>query len=447
MQSRATVNRADVIAAWWPLAVSWLLMGAEQPGIAAVVARLPEPEVGLGAYGSVVFPIALMIEAPVIMLLAASTELSRDRTAYRRLMGFAHKAGALLTVLHLLIALTPAGEILIQWLLSVPEEVARQARPGLLITLPWTWSIAWRRTNQGLLIRHGRSRLIGLGTGLRLIVSVAVLGTGLVTQAWTGVVVGSTALSVGVLAEGTFIAWQARKVVASDALEVGEDSDVLRGRAFWNFYAPLATMPIIILAIQPAGTAAISRMPHVIASLAVWPVVTGIAFVLQSLGVAYNEVVVAMLRRPQAAAVLRRFAVGLGLALTLVWALLAFTPLSEIWFRDVMNLSPRLTEMAIFAMGLGLPLPAARVAQSWYQGLLVSSRKTRGITEAVIVFAVICGGLLFTGVVWSGTEGVYVAVAGFSAGRIGQTIWLVIRSRNVDAERLADAAVPGTAAP
>lgn len=424
------------MAAWWPLAVSWLLMGAEQPGIAAIVARLPNPEVGLAAYGSVVFPLALMIEAPVIMLLAASTELSRDRTAYQRLMRFAHRTGAALTVLHLIMAATPLGEVLIQWLLSVPAEVAAQAKPGLWITLPWTWSIAWRRTNQGLLIRHGKSRMIGLGTGLRLVVSAVVLGTGLATQAWSGVIVGSTALSIGVLAEGTFIGWQARKIVVSGALKPGTDSTVMRGRAFWNFYAPLAMMPIIILAIQPAGTAAISRMPHVIASLAVWPVVTGIAFVLQSFGVAYNEVVVALLRRPGAPAVLRRFAWGLGLVLTGVWALLAFTPLSEIWFRDVIHLSGRLTEMAIFAMGLGLPLPAARVAQSWYQGLLVTSRKTRGITEAVIVFAAVCGSMLVAGVIWSGTEGVYVAVAGFSAGRIGQTAWLVWRSRAIDPEHL-----------
>ena len=74
----APLSLQDVRAAWWPLAVSWLMMAVEQPAIAAVVARLPDPEVGLGAYGGVVFPIALVVEAPVIMLLAASTELSRD---------------------------------------------------------------------------------------------------------------------------------------------------------------------------------------------------------------------------------------------------------------------------------------------------------------------------------------------------------------------------------
>ena len=31
----------QVVAAWWPLAASWLLMGLERPAISAVMARLP----------------------------------------------------------------------------------------------------------------------------------------------------------------------------------------------------------------------------------------------------------------------------------------------------------------------------------------------------------------------------------------------------------------------
>ena len=59
-----------------PLAASWALMGIELPLVAAVMARFPEPDINLAAYGGIVFPLALIIEAPIIMLLAASTALS-----------------------------------------------------------------------------------------------------------------------------------------------------------------------------------------------------------------------------------------------------------------------------------------------------------------------------------------------------------------------------------
>jgi len=40
-----------ILKTWWPLAASWLLMGAELPALIAVVARLPDPAINLAAYG------------------------------------------------------------------------------------------------------------------------------------------------------------------------------------------------------------------------------------------------------------------------------------------------------------------------------------------------------------------------------------------------------------
>ena len=72
------LSTREIFSTWWPLAFSWLLMGTELPAISAIMARLPDPEVNLAAYGGIVFPLALIIEAPIIMLLATSTALSKD---------------------------------------------------------------------------------------------------------------------------------------------------------------------------------------------------------------------------------------------------------------------------------------------------------------------------------------------------------------------------------
>jgi hypothetical protein len=45
-----------ILNTWWPLAASWLLMGAELPALSAFVARLPDPAINLAAYGGIVFP-------------------------------------------------------------------------------------------------------------------------------------------------------------------------------------------------------------------------------------------------------------------------------------------------------------------------------------------------------------------------------------------------------
>src|SRR6185503_3362125 len=131
-------------------------MGVELPLFTACVARMREPEVNLAAYGSLVFPIALVIEAPIMMLLAAATTLAADRDAWGRVRRFMHKTSACLTALHVTIAFTPLFDLLAVRLFGVPGEVIEPARLGLRLMTPWTWSIAYRRTHQGVLIRHER---------------------------------------------------------------------------------------------------------------------------------------------------------------------------------------------------------------------------------------------------------------------------------------------------
>src|SRR5258705_4352981 len=115
----APVRDADVVRAWAPLAASWLLMGLELPLVSAVIARLPEAKIHLAAYGGVVFPLSMLIESPVIMLLSASTALSRDERSYRigRRIMLVLSGG--FTALPALVAFTPLYDLLARPLLVV----------------------------------------------------------------------------------------------------------------------------------------------------------------------------------------------------------------------------------------------------------------------------------------------------------------------------------------
>jgi len=123
-----TVTLRRVFRLWWPLATSWLLMAAELPLLTAVVARLPDPKVHLAAYGSVVFPVSLVIEGPIIMLLAASTALCTHWRAYRQVRRFMMVAGAGLTAVHVAVAFTPLYDVVAGGLMGAPEAILEPAR-------------------------------------------------------------------------------------------------------------------------------------------------------------------------------------------------------------------------------------------------------------------------------------------------------------------------------
>ena len=86
---------------------------------------------------------------------------------------------------------------------------------------------------------------------------------------------------------------------------------------------------LISLLVNPIGSAAMGRMPSPVESLAVWQVLGGLIFMVRSLGIAYNEVVVALLDEPVPTHALRRFATYLISITTLIWILLVATPSSE----------------------------------------------------------------------------------------------------------------------
>lgn len=427
--AQAPLSLARIVRAWWPLAASWMLMGLELPAVSAVVARLPEPQINLAAYG-IVFAISMIIESPIIMLLAASTALSRDWDSYLKVRRFMMQAGALLTALHVVIAFTPLYYIVVVKLISAPAQIVEPARWGLMLMTPWTWSIAYRRFHQGVLIRFGHSEVVGLGTVVRLSANLVVLSIGYLVGTVPGIMVAASAVAMGVMSEAFFVGLRVRPILQR-LRQIVPDRDLLTLRAFLRFYVPLALTSLLTLLVQPIGSAAISRMPGALESLAVWPVVSGLLFLLRSVGIAYNEVVVALLGEPRADESLRRFARVLSLSLTAILFLVTATPLAEFWFQGLSGLPPALASLAHSSLWCALLLPAFSVWQSFYQGSLVYFRATRGVTEAMALSLLISSAILGAGVLWGRVTGLYVAQGAFTIGGLAQMLWLAYRSRAV----------------
>jgi hypothetical protein len=418
-----------VLHTWWPLAASWLLMAVELPAVSAVVARLPLPQVSLAAWGGVIFPLSLIIESPIIMLLAASTALSKDYATYRKVRRFMFWAGGLLTALHVLVAFTPLYYFIVRVLIGAPEEIVQPARIGLQLMTPWTMSIAYRRFNQGVLIRFGHSDAVGVGTAVRLVADCLVLGAGLLSGALPGITVAGCAVALGVISEAAYAGLRVRPVVRDELKPAPHSGLNLDLRSFIAFYTPLAMTSLITLLIQPMGSAALSRMPGALESLAAWPVVSGLIFMIRSMGNAYNEVVVAMLDEPRSTLTLRRFTALLVTVSVGLVVVIAATPLSEFWFGAVSALPPSLADLASAAVWFALPVPALTVLQSWFQGTLVNTRHTRPVTEAVAIGLGLSALVLVAGVVFGQWTGLFVTWLAFDVGGVAQTAWLWYRSR------------------
>jgi hypothetical protein len=112
------------------------------------------------------------------------------------------------------------------------------------------------------------------------------------------------------------------------------------------------------------------------------------------------------------------------------WFIIMITPASKFWFQTVSALPPNLSTIAQIGIWITLPMPALAALQSWYQGAILHSRKTRGITEAVVIYLFFNILTLVLGVLWGQMIGLYVGLASFVLSTFIQTVWLWVRSKN-----------------
>lgn len=430
----APAPTAGFIARFWsPLAATWIMMSLEGPVLAALIARLPDPKINLAAYG-VAFSIAILVEAPVMMLMSAATALVRDRDGYRRLRIFTHALNALSTLPLCLLLVPPVFDALVGGLLNLPPDVADLTYGALWIFVPWTAAIGYRRFLHGVMIHAGATRRVAAGTLCRL---GAMTGAAILLFAFSdlpGAWLGPASLVTGVLVEAAAARWMGaraiRGVLAVPGPPAGGAGE-LTYRGIVSFYHPLALTSVIGLATHPMLTFFMGRAHLALESLAVYPVIGGLSFVFRAIGISYQEAAIALLgndlehRRP-----VGRFALVLGSACSLGLAVFAFDPFFGLWFETASGLAPDLAAYARLPVVLLVPLPALSVWLSYQRAVNVLRRRTRPITEATIV-EVAAIALIFAVTGWGlDLVGVTAATIAFLGGRLSSNLYLEARGES-----------------
>ena len=337
--------------------------------------------------------------------------------------------GGALTLLHILVSYTPLYDMFVVRVMGVPDELIEPGRIGMMIMVPWTFFIGLRRFNQGLMIRNGRSDAVAKCTVVRLGTIVTVLTAGYLIGTIPGVIIGATAMALGVTLEGAYAAWLTRPILK--IIKTAPPVKPLTNKAFLAFYIPLVLTSLLNFLGSPIGSAMISRMPNPVESLAVWAVLGNLVFILRSTGVSYNEVVVALLDEKGSYPHLKAFSRKLMAGIFLISLLFTATPIARLWFHNVAALKPDLAQLAVTGMWILMIVPMASVLQSLFQGTLVYSRRTTGVSEAVTAYLLSMSAVLIFGVVTQKLPGVYVAAIAFAVANFAQAGWLWFRSRSI----------------
>jgi hypothetical protein len=414
---------------WTPLAATWLMMSVEGPFLAAIIARLVEPKNNLAAYG-VAFSLALIVEAPIIMIMSASTALVKDRDSFFKLRNFTYFLNISITLLMGIMLIPGIFYFLMMQVIGLPRDVAYLTHRACILLLPWPGAIGYRRFYQGILIRSNLTRRVAYGTIIRVI---SMSSTAVILSTFfniDGALVGTGALAVAVTLESIFSRWMARHAVRhllnTTEFEPNSGSPISY-KKISQFYYPLALTSILGLGVQPMITFFMgqSRMP--IESLAVFPVVTSLVFIFRSMGLSYQEVGIALMgAKNEYFKQLRNFAVFLGSSVVLILALIAFTPLAAIWYQQVSGLSFSLTQFSILPTQILVIMPALTVLLAFQRSVLVNNSNTKPITFATAIEVTIIVLVLFIGIRVFDMVGIVTAAFAIITGRVLANSYLFI---------------------
>ncbi len=357
---------------WGPLALNWLMMAVEGPILVSLIGRLPHPTEGLAAF-SVAFAVALIVEAPIMMLLSAGAALGDSRPNYERLWRFATRLNLPLSGVMGLLGVPEVFLWLNSFIWQLPEAMALRVAGAIWLLVPWPAAIGYRRLWQGILIRQGRSRAVAWGTVVRLAALTLTATLAAKVLPWPSVWIAALSLSAGVTAEMLAIRLWAHSSLGK--LPPSTEPP-LSQRQILTFYSPLLFTSILHVALTPLLTLLMARGREPLLSLAAYPAVTNTLFLFSCLGVAYQEVVIVLLSTSARRSLLP-FAHALGVLSSMGLLLLALPVLREVWLGKVFSLPESVQALAKVGLLLGAPMPAIVTYLAYLKGVCIWGRATR----------------------------------------------------------------------
>lgn len=147
-----------------------------------------------------------------------------------------------------------------------------------------------------------------------------------------------------------------------------------------KFYLPLAATSMLMMASHSFVSSGLARTPDASAALAAFALAQSLAVMFESPCYTIQRMCVALFKDQASYAAVKRTTIAVWATLTAVMLAIAFTPLGKVAFMQVLKVPPELYVDTVRSFRVFLLLPAFSAFRSFYQGLLITSKRTSLLT-------------------------------------------------------------------
>ncbi|MGM0420965.1 MAG: hypothetical protein ACQEQG_08185 [Bacillota bacterium] len=424
------ITYKKLLAFFLPLAVTPFFITSIHSLMNAAVARLPYPELSLAVF-TVVKGVSNAVKAPDRMFMQMTTSLVDDRKSFYTASKFIWVTCAFFFGALFLLGYTPAGIWFLRNLIGLTDpEAIRFAILGLRITcfLPVVETL--RNVHRGLVIRHERTKIVTVGTAVRLLSITAFLFWAVRSQVFPGVVVASLAWTAGIGIEGLVVLFAVFYYFSSPAraaeMVPDKSGEILTFAKILSFFIPLAAMRFLRSFLQPLIQSSIARsQADPTQALAAFGVAFGIMMLMVGPLRNLHQCSLVYVGRGEGHnwKKVKRFSIMAGVILTLISFIISLSPLGYWILRNLIGVSEEVAGLGRLVMLSFSFLPLIRAIRETYWGLLMRRQTTRligygkalNLTTVFIVLVIMILGMDLT-------DSVSPAILGALAFSIGQAV-------------------------
>lgn len=437
------LRHRQIFAFYWPLVLTSQMMTVAHPIINAGLGRSGDAIVQLAAYG-VGFGLAVFLNSPLFPFQQLVAAMGTGPRARRDLIVKGLSLGLVIGGIDLVLALTPAGDLVFGRLMGSTPAVTALAKGILLVQAPIPLLLPLRALAWGMVLRHRATVIISQATGLRLVLVAAVVFGLMGRGGWPPAVVGGAAMTVAVLVETLYSGWRAWRLVRRGAAGIDGDRDERVGwRPFFAFSGPLMVSTVTWSAMRPLLNAVMGRTADPDLAQGGLGFVFPLLVLMSSPLWALQNTTLVLLRDRHDLRKLARFAgavIGLFVVLVAAWV---WTPLRGVLLRDVFSLPADKAAYVAAALLLIPYQPLTMGLRSLSQGFLMNRRRTGVIAAGSLLKGLVLVVPGFALVAWNpALNGALLATALILAGDTVETAVVAWRARRLHRELMAEADRP-----
>ena len=397
---------------------------------------MASPEIYLSAF-AVAKSLMQLIQSPVMMVRQAVTSLVKDSESYYKVRRFIIAVVAMVVGIFAIMAFSGLGRWVFENIMGIKGDILDKAVITLRVLMLFPAAVTLRSFMQGIAIKFEKNPVITVGTTMRIIfVTLMVIFINKIPL--PGAVIAGL-MFLGAVTVEALVVFIGTKVLIKDipgGLDRMKNISEVKGQKVTNnliltFFTPLAATALIRTLAKPIINTGLARTPSPEVAISAYAVAWGLGIIFVSPLMMFHQVPINYVgeKTDKNLQAVKRFAIYLGIFLSILLSITAFTNLGYYIIRNWIGATEQISKMSIDVLKLMSIYPIIRVAREFYWGLLMKRHMTKYISRAKVIGLIVLTITIFVMTLIKPANPAIIGIIGMLFSQAGEFLYLFIETK------------------